>query len=135
MYLMTYPVSDLNSSFFIQVQHCDQCQRTKRKFDRPATQLHPVPVPNYGWKQIGIDLVGPLPCSDKGNKYIIVVTDYFTKWPEVCASPTKEAIYVADFLFNLFLRHGCPDITISDQGKEFCNQVWMCQHDCIYCIP
>ena len=132
---MTYPVSDLNSSFFIQVQHCDQCQRTKRKFDRPVTQLHPVPVPNYGWKQIGIDLVGPLPCSDKGNKYIIVVTDYFTKWPEACASPTKEAIYVANFLFDLFLRHGCPDITISDQGKEFCNQVWMCQHDCICCIP
>ena len=71
-----YPVSDLNSPFFIQVQHCDQCQRIKQKFDRPATQLHPVPVPNYGWKQIGIDLVDPLPCSDKGNKYITVVTDY-----------------------------------------------------------
>ena len=106
-----------------QVQHCDQCQRTKRKFDRPATQLHPVPVPNYSWKQIGIDLVGPLACTEEGNKYIIVVTDYFTKWPEARAAPTKEAFHVANFLFDLFLRHGCPDITISDQGKEFCNQV------------
>jgi len=41
----------------------------KRKFDRPATQLHPVPVPNYSWKQIGIDLVGPLACTEEGNKY------------------------------------------------------------------
>ena len=29
-----------------QVQHCDQCQKTKRKFDHPAEELHPVPVPN-----------------------------------------------------------------------------------------
>ena len=52
---------------------------------------------------ISIDMVGPLPCTDKGNKYIIVVTDYFTKWPEACATPTKEAIHVANFLFDLFL--------------------------------
>ena len=70
-----------------------------------------------------LDLVGPLACTEEGNKYIIVVTDYFTKWPEARAAPTKEAFHVANFLFDLFLRHGCPDITISDQGKEFCNQV------------
>ena len=106
-----------------QVQHCDQCQRTKRKFDRPATQLHPVPVPSYSWKQIGIDLAGPLACIEEENKYIIMVIDYFTKWPEARAAPTKEAFHVANFLFDLFLRYGSPDITISDQGKEFCNQV------------
>jgi len=55
-----------------------------------------------------------------------VVTDYFIKWPEARATPTKEAFHVANFLFDLFLCHGCPYITISDQGKEFCNQV--CDH-------
>ena len=43
-------------------------------------------------------------------------------WPEACATPTKEAINVAEFLNDLILCHGCPDI-ISDQGTEFCNQV------------
>ena len=57
-----------------------------------------MPVPNYSWKQIGIDLVGPLACTEEGNKYIIVVTDYFTKWPEARAAPTKEAFHVANFL-------------------------------------
>ena len=69
-------------------------------------QLHLVPVPNYSWKEIGIDLGGPLACTEEGNKYITVVT-----------------FHVANFLFDLFLCHGCPDVTISDQGKEFCNQV------------
>ena len=69
---------------------CDVCQRTKRNFDHPAAELHPVPVPSQSWKQIGIDIVGPLPCTGRGNKY---VTDYFPKWPEAKASPTKEAAY------------------------------------------
>ena len=103
-----------------------QCQKTKRKFDHPAEELHPVPVPNSSWKQIGIDLIGPLPTTTNGNKYVIVVTDYFLKWPEARASPTKEAINVAEFLNYLILRHGCPDVTISDQGTEFFNQV--CPH-------
>eukprot|EP00731_Ephydatia_muelleri_P006766 Em0003g1014a len=104
------------------VECCDVCQRTKQKFDHPAAELHPVPEPSQSWKQIGIDIVGPLPCTEHGNKYIIVVTDYFTKWPEAKASPTKEAGNVAEFLFDLFLRHGCPDIALSDQGREFYNK-------------
>ncbi|KAL5460547.1 hypothetical protein EMCRGX_G033999 [Ephydatia muelleri] len=104
------------------VECCDVCQRTKQKCDHPTAELHAVHVTSQGWKQIGIDIVGPLPCTERGNKYIIVVTDYFTKWPEAKASPTKEAGNVADFLFDLFLRHGCPDIAISDQGRDFCNK-------------
>ena len=62
-----------------------------------------------------------------------VVTDYFAKWPEAKASPTKEAGNVADFLFDLFLHHGCPDIAISDQGREFCNKVRMNTYQCFVC--
>ena len=102
-----------------QVQHCDQCQKTKRKFDHPAEELHPVPVPNSSWKQIGIDLIGPLPTTTHGNKYVIVVTDYFSKWPEARASPTKEAINVAEFLNDLILRHGCPDEQYLIKGLSF----------------
>ena len=61
---------------------------------------------------------------------MIVVTDYFSKWPEASASPKKEAINVADFLndliVHLIVRHGCPDVAISDQGTEFCDQI--CPH-------
>ncbi|KAL5516472.1 hypothetical protein EMCRGX_G001810 [Ephydatia muelleri] len=106
----------LSKDVRIWVQHCDQCQKTKRKFDHPAEELHPVPVPNSSWKQIGIDLIGPLPTTTNGNKYVIVVTDYFSKWPEARASPTKETINVAEFLNDLILHHGCPDVAISDQG-------------------
>ena len=79
------------------MQHCDQ---TKRKFDHPAEELHPVPVPKNSWKQIGIDLIGPLPTTTNGNKYVIVVADYFSMWPEAHASPTKEAINVVELIIS-----------------------------------
>ena len=55
----------------------------------------------------------PLPTTTNGNKFVIVVTDYFSKWPEARASPKEEAINVAEFLNDLILHHGSPDIAIN----------------------
>ena len=42
---------------------------------------------------------------------------------EAAPIPTKEATYVAGFLHKMILWHGCPQEIVSDQGREFCNQV------------
>ena len=83
--------------------------------------LHPIPVSDT-WKKVGIDLI-ELPQSRNGNRYCITLTDYFSKWPEAEAIPTKEAKHVASFLYKMILRHGCPEEIVSDQGREFCNQL------------
>lgn len=83
--------------------------------------LHPIPVSDT-WKKVGIDLI-ELPQSRNGNRYCITLTDYFSKWPEAEAIPTKEARHVATFLYKMILRHGCPTEIVSDQGREFCNQL------------
>ncbi len=67
--------------------------------------------------------IGPLPVTPKGNKYIVTVTDYFSKWPEAAPLIDKTAIGVANFLFKLFCQHGWPEAIISDQGREFVNEV------------
>ena len=66
-----------------------------------------------------------MPESSSGNRYCITLTDYFSKWAEAAPilMPTKEAVHVANFLYKMFLRHGCPQEIISDQGREFCNQL------------
>eukprot|EP00731_Ephydatia_muelleri_P038191 Em0675g4a len=73
--------------------------------------------------QVGIDLIGPLPETKKGNKYIVTLLDYFSKWPEACPIPNKTALAVAQFLFEMFCRFGCCEVVISDQGREFVNAV------------
>ena len=90
----------------------------KRKFDKPSLSLHPVPVRKGVWQQIGIDLVGPLPETLSGNKYIMTVTDYFSKWPEAKGIPTKEAYQVAEFLYALFMRHGFALVSSLTKGAN-----------------
>ena len=76
------------------------------------------------WYTIGADLIGPLPETPRGNKYIIItVSCYFSKWPEATALPDKSATGVADFLFKCFTRLGCCKVKITDQGREFVNKV------------
>ena len=53
----------------------------------------------------------------------ISILDYFSKWPEGAPLKDKTAVGVADFLFTVFCRHGWPDIIISDQEREFVNQL------------
>nr|GEV98677.1 reverse transcriptase domain-containing protein [Tanacetum cinerariifolium] len=59
--------------------------------------------------------------SSRGNKYILVVVDYLSKWVEAKALPTNYARVVCKFLKNLFARFGTPRAIISDRGTHFCN--------------
>ena len=61
------------------VRYCDACQRRGQKGGKG--NLYPIKV-GEPFERIGIDFVGPLERTKKGNRYILVVTDYLTKWPE-----------------------------------------------------
>ena len=54
-----------------------------RKFDKFTAELHPVPITSDVWHTIGMDLIGPLPTTPRGNKYIMTVSCYFSKY-EIC---------------------------------------------------
>ena len=110
LFILSFLLLSASRAFYYfcvcQAQHCDQCQKTKRKFGHPAEELHPVPVPNSSWKQIGIDLIGPLPTTTNGNKYVIVVTDYFSKWPEHVHLQQKKPLMLLSFLMTSFFVMG-----------------------------
>ncbi|UYV72260.1 K02A2.6-like [Cordylochernes scorpioides] len=73
----------------------------------------------YGQK-IAIDIMGQLPRSDKGNRYILVAMDYFTKWPEAFPLADQEAETVAETLISQFFsRFGVPMQIHTDQGRNF----------------
>ena len=59
--------------------------------------------------RITTDFVGPLPITPRGNRYILVVTDSFTKWVEVFAVPDQSAETTARTILNEFIaRYGYP---------------------------
>ena len=77
----------------------NECTNNFSKFDKFSAELHPIPVKDEEWHTIGVDLIGPLPETQKGNKYIMTVSCLFSKWPEATALPDKTATGVAEFLF------------------------------------
>ena len=53
------------------------------------------------WNQLGMDLIGPLKETRRGNKYIITVADYYSKWVEGGPLQNKTTSSVAEFLYSV----------------------------------
>jgi transposase InsO family protein len=72
----------------------------------------------------GIDFMGPFPSSG-GNKYILVVVDYVSKWTEVVVSPTNDTQVVIKMFKNIiFPRFDTPRLVISDGGSHFISRIF-----------
>ena len=73
---------------------------------KPAGLLQPIKVGGL-FERVGIDLVGPFKKSNEGKRYIIVATDYLTRYVETRALATMNAEEVAEFIVDeIILRHG-----------------------------
>lgn len=70
-----------------------------------------------------MDLIGPLKVTPRKNQFILTMTCYFSKWIEAFPLIDKSAKSVAQGIFAAYCRHGAPKDIITDQGKEFINQV------------
>ncbi|KAJ8015797.1 hypothetical protein DPEC_G00029870 [Dallia pectoralis] len=76
-------------------------------------------------ERLGVDIVGPFPISEKGNRFILTAMDYFTKWPESYAIPDQEAETVAEALIGgIVSRFGVPQSIHTDQGRNFESRVF-----------
>jgi transposase InsO family protein len=81
--------------------------------------MSPIEV-NEPFEMVGVDVIGPLPQTTKGNEYLVVFTDYLTKWPEAFAVPNQESLTIAKLLVEeIICKHGAPKKLLSDRGKNF----------------
>ena len=104
----------------IHVQSCDTCQRVTKKNPKKAPMItrEVVTVP---FERVSIDLVGPLPKSRGGFRYIFTYIDNTSRWPEAepLRSITSKSVIKA--FEAMCLRNGFPRTVISDNGTQFCS--------------
>ncbi|GKB35321.1 reverse transcriptase domain-containing protein [Tanacetum coccineum] len=96
---------------------CDACQwsgNISSRSEMPQNNIQACDVFDI-W---GLYFMGPFPNS-KGNRYILVVVDYVSKWVEAQELPTNDARVVVRFLRGLFSRFGVPKALISERGTQF----------------
>ena len=103
-------------------QCCAVCQKSS-KYRGKHAPLIPLPIISVPFKRIAMDMVGPLPRSHSGKRYILVICDYATRYPEAIALKSIDAAQIAEELVQLFSRTGVPEEILTDQGSNFTSQL------------
>ena len=102
---------------------CIDCAMRKRPRNHHKAPLLPIPVQGP-FDRLAMDILGPLPTTHDGNRYILVFSDYYTRWPEAYALPSVEASRIAQLLVDEILaRHSAPRTLLSDRGPNFLSSV------------
>lgn len=101
---------------------CPECQ-LRAKGGKLKVPLIPMPIIDVPFSRIGMDIVGPLERSKRGNRYILVVVDYATRYPEAFPLRQVKARQVANALLQLVTRVGIPHEVLTDQGTNFTSKL------------
>ena len=103
---------------------CSVCGSKKGKIDERMGIAHSHIAASKPFEVMGMDIIGPLPTTVHGYRWILVFTDHFSKWAEAfpmkdSTAPTIAKHYVEDII----CRHGAPKRILSDRGNNLIGEV------------
>uniref|UniRef100_A0A8C6VTB1 Gypsy retrotransposon integrase-like protein 1 n=1 Tax=Nothobranchius furzeri TaxID=105023 RepID=A0A8C6VTB1_NOTFU len=104
---------------------CSSCEIYQLTSSRrvPRAMLQPLPIMEAPFERLGMDIVGPLERSSTGYRFILVLCDYGTRYPEAFPLKTVKAKNVANCLVQLFSRMGIPREILTDCGTNFMSKL------------
>ena len=109
----------MSSEVQLWIAECELCTRRKPPVPTQRAPMQSIPVakPMELW---AMDIMGPLPVTARGNQYVLVMSDHFTKWVEAVPMANQCADTVGRaFVDHVITRHGIPDRILTDQGRNF----------------
>ncbi len=87
---------------------CPQCQRAARN-DQGKVPLSPLPVITVPFSRLSFDVVGPIPRTKSGYKYVLTCMCYATKYPDAIPMKRADGKTIAEAMIEIFSRTGLPD--------------------------
>lgn len=82
-----------------------------------------MPLVPQPFHRVAMDFVGPLPCTKRGNHFILMFCDYAIHYPEAVALPSVEDSHVTRELVMILSRLGIPEQILTDQGTNFMSAI------------
>ena len=98
-------------------QNCPQCVLVQEAGRKQKPLLHPIPT-EHPFQIVGVDLMELL-MTTRGNKYVVVFQDLFTKWPMAYPTPDQKAVRIARLLVEEIIPFfGVLEALLSDRGTN-----------------
>jgi Integrase core domain/Integrase zinc binding domain/RNase H-like domain found in reverse transcriptase len=102
------------------VSKCPSCAKKSLRTSRKTTKLSLFP-PSAPMEFVAMDILGPLPVTEKGNRFLLVITDRFSKLTRAFPLGNTAAGSVARTFFDGWVAsgYGVPSILLTDNGSQF----------------
>lgn len=121
----TYYWPKLRSDVLKYIRNCKICGSQKSPNTPRPGLMGNEKIVKYPWQIIAIDIMGPFPASPRGFSYLLVVTDWYTKYTLMEPVRAATSKNINEFLEKeVFLMFGVPQIIVCDNGTQFSSSVF-----------
>nr|XP_006813842.1 PREDICTED: uncharacterized protein K02A2.6-like [Saccoglossus kowalevskii] len=104
------------------VRNCEPCAISGKSARPKQPPLQPTPWPTEPWNSIQMDIFGEIAIAPHSQRFLVVVHDLHSKWPEVATTGTVTSTAVIKILKELFTRWGFPEVITTDNGPQFTSE-------------
>uniref|UniRef100_A0A8C4QXD9 Integrase catalytic domain-containing protein n=1 Tax=Eptatretus burgeri TaxID=7764 RepID=A0A8C4QXD9_EPTBU len=104
------------------VKNCEACVLSKKAGDPRPAPLQPRLWLEKPWQQPQVDIFGVVRVAPHNQKYLIIVHDLHSKWPEITATSLIAASSIISILDKTFTRWGLPESIATDNGPQFTSE-------------
>jgi transposase InsO family protein len=106
------------------IRECSECQFTKNLKVKPGMMIPIQSKISKPFEMIGMDIAGPLPVTSKGNRFFLLIIDYFTGWTECIALSCIDSKTIMSAVLEQWIyKYGIPNAIITDNGSSFMSRL------------
>ncbi|MCP4342595.1 MAG: DDE-type integrase/transposase/recombinase, partial [Desulfobulbaceae bacterium] len=101
------------------VKNCNACSLAGKNSHSEPVKTTAVPPPKDAWSKLAIDITGPFWTAPRDHQNIVVLSDYYSKYPEIMFTHKVTSTKIISWLKEVFGRFGNPNELVSDNGPQF----------------